>query len=190
MPRHVAAAYAAVSTAIAVGVIVAAGAVFGFFGGDEQPSEASAEVVATVAGAAPAHQSALGDLDAMRAAALNQAAAQVAAQRAALQEQALREVDAQRRAAMQALVDELDRTRSSAPIAQTPAPAATPAPSAPPGSTATTASSTTTNTLSDAKRRELLAEIAKKTAECERKSGEDRQECLAEVARLQRRLAA
>ncbi len=186
MPRKLAAVYTVASTAVAILAIVISGTVFGFFTSNSESSAdepAGVELVAATASpaidSAPAYRSALATLDSQRVAALNDAAAQVAAQRAALQEQALREVDAQRRAALQALADELDATRARAQAAATVSAPAAPSP-VPTISRIATAPS-------DTRQRELLGEIAKKTAECDRERGDDRQECLAEVDRLRRR---
>lgn len=220
MSRRAAGIYAAGSTAFAVLAIAVASAMFGLFAPSEaadNPEAATAAATTIPVDVSPAYASALGDLDAMRAAALNDVAAQVVAQRAALQEQALREVeaqraalqaqalggiDAQRAAAQQALAAEL-AARALAQATPVPAVPAVPTviptivPTVPPTVVPTVPVATATPAATVATPRptatvrtltaEAQSEITKKTNECNAKTGSDRTECLAEVAKLRAR---
>lgn len=201
MSRKLAGIYAAGSTAIAVLAIVVASSMFGLFA-PADPAAPDAEAAADVTvDVAPAYSSALGDLEAMRAAALNDVAAQVAAQRAALQEQALRDVEAQRAAlqaqavssieaeraaAYAALAAEVAANRSRAQAAVAPNTAA-PAAKAPATSSAIVVATPVPTSAPRTVSAEAQAEVAKKSAECDRKRGEDRTECLRELAKLKAR---
>jgi hypothetical protein len=198
MSRKLAGIYAAGSTAFAVLTIMVASSVFGLLASTD-PADAQAGAASGVTGVAvdvtPAYSSALGDLEKMRASALNDVAAQVAAQRAALQEQALREVQAQRAALQAEVVSSIEAQRAAAQQAL--AAQATPsrAPLAP--TVATTASPTTVPAIVAATPSPTAAprtvslqgqtEVAQKSAECDRKRGEDRTECLQELAILKAR---
>jgi hypothetical protein len=121
----------------------------------------------------------------MRRAALNDVAAQVAAQRAVLQEQALREVEAQRATLQaQALSDvEAQRAAAQQALAADIAAGRSQTPTVVASAAVISSSTVAVRTVSS----EKLSEITKKSAECERKRGEDRSECLSEIARLRAR---
>lgn len=200
MTRRLAGMYALASTLVAVLVVGLVSTAFGF-GAPPADAFAAEEPTAaqTVVDVAPAYSSALGELEAMRTAALNEVTAQVAAQRAVLQEQAVREVEDQRAAlqaqalnevateraaAQQALAADIAAGRAQVQGAQAPVPTAVPPrTTSATGSVATPSPAGTPLPLTS----EAQNEITKKTTECERKRGDDRSECLRELTKLRAR---